>query len=148
MNVDQFRRSLKVKWLAYYRENREWLDPLNVWVTDREQRRPTSSFVLATLTLLEPKLSQMMPLVVNLNTDPDRILTSLGLNFDPAHELKRLSTAQQRLPSRHRPELAQGTPSAISVQAPVIPSKPIVQKDEECTGIRRREVVGAAAEGR
>ncbi|MEL6763845.1 MAG: DUF5331 domain-containing protein, partial [Cyanobacteria bacterium J06607_6] len=110
--------------------------------------RRCSWSVIQTLSLLEPKLSQMMPLVVNLNTDPDRILIALGLNFDPAHELKRLSNAQQRLPSSSRPELAQGAPSGISVQAPAIPSKPIVQKDEECTGIRRRKVVGAAAEGR
>ena len=141
MNVDQFRRSLKVKWLTYYRENREWLDPLNVWVTDHEQRRPTSSFILATLTILEPKLSQMMPLVVNLNTDPDRILGSLGLNFDPAHELKRLSASQQRLPSSARPEL--------TVQAKsVIQAKPIIQKDEECTGIRHREAASVSVDSR
>lgn len=142
MNVEQFRRSLKVKWLTYYRENREWLDQLGVWVTDREQRRPTSSFVLATLALLEPKLSQMMPLVVNLNTDPDRILTALGLNFDPAQELKRLSASQQRLPSS-------GLPPELAVQAkPVIQAKPILQKDEECTGIRRRNVAKVPVESR
>ncbi|MEO0539534.1 MAG: DUF5331 domain-containing protein [Cyanobacteria bacterium P01_A01_bin.105] len=146
MNVDQFRRSLKVKWLAYYRENREWLDQLGIWVTDREQRRPTSSFILATLAILEPRLSQMMPLVVNLNTDPDRILVSLGLNFDPAQELKRLSTAPQQLPASDRPKLSV---QDLSVQAkPVVQAKPIIQKDEECTGIRRRDVAKVPVESR
>ncbi|MEO0758399.1 MAG: DUF5331 domain-containing protein [Cyanobacteria bacterium J06648_16] len=137
MNVDQFRRALKVKWLAYYRENREWLDQLGVWVTDRDQRRPTASFILATLAILEPKLSQMLPLVVNLNNNPDRIVASLGLNFNPEEELRRLAESQQQLPTRHRP--------AISVQPnqPLIQAKPIIQKDEECTGVHRRSVASS-----
>ncbi len=85
----QLRQSLKVKWLQYYRENREWLVKLGVWVSYDGERRPSSSFILATLSVLEPRLSQLMPIVVDLNSNPDRVVQALGLNFSPDDELKR-----------------------------------------------------------
>ena len=89
MNTEQFRQSLKLKWLNYYRDNREWLEQLGVWVSYEGQRRPSSSFVLATVSVLEPRLCQLMPIVVDLSSNPDRVVKALGLNFSPDKELEK-----------------------------------------------------------
>jgi Family of unknown function (DUF5331) len=88
MNIQHLRRSLKASWLNYYRENRAWLVRLGVWVDCDGQRRPSSSFILATLTTLEPQLTQLLPLIVDLSSNPDRIVLALGLNFSPDAELE------------------------------------------------------------
>ncbi|HEY9626320.1 MAG TPA: DUF5331 domain-containing protein [Coleofasciculaceae cyanobacterium] len=93
MNIEHLRRSLKVQWLDYYRENRVWLTRLGVWVNCEGNRRPSSSFILATLSVLEPQLTQMLPLVVDLSSNPDRIVMALGLNFNPDEELTAIEQA-------------------------------------------------------
>lgn len=90
MNIQQLRQSLKVQWLNYYREHRDWLIRIGVWVTCEGKRRPSSSFILATLSVLEPKLTQLLPLIVDLSSNPDRIVIALGLNFNPDEELESL----------------------------------------------------------
>ena len=90
MNIQQLRHSLKVKWLLYYRQNRPWLTKLRIWGTYEGQRRPSSSFILATLANLEPQLVQMLPFIVALSNNPDQIVVALGLNFNPEEELKSL----------------------------------------------------------
>ncbi|MGB3492562.1 MAG: DUF5331 domain-containing protein [Elainellaceae cyanobacterium] len=89
MNTEQFRQSLKLKWLKYYRDNQSWLEQLGVWVSYEGQRRPSSSFILATVSVLEPRLCQMMPIVVGLSSNPDRVVKAMGLNFSPVEELKK-----------------------------------------------------------
>ena len=93
MNIQQLRHSLKVKWLLYYRQHRPWLTKIRIWDTFDGQRRPSSSFILATLTNLEPQLIQMLPFITALSNDPDKIVAALGLNFNPEAELKALTTA-------------------------------------------------------
>jgi hypothetical protein len=93
MNIEHLRRSLKAKWLGYYRENRTWLTRLGVWVNCEGNRRPSSSFILATLSVIEPQLTQMLPLVVDLSSNPDRIVMALGLNFNPDEELTAIEQA-------------------------------------------------------
>ncbi len=90
MNIVQLRQSLREQWLGYYRDNRQWLTRLGIWVNCDGQRRPSSSFILATLSVLEPELTQMLPLIVDLSNHPDRIVSALGLNFNPDAELKAL----------------------------------------------------------
>lgn len=97
MNYDDLRRSLRQKWLEYYRENRPWLSKLAVWVDDRRGfRRPTSSYILATMSVLEPQLGQLFPLMVELSHDPDRVVEALGLNFSPEDALKAAERAAAR----------------------------------------------------
>lgn len=91
MDIQQLRQSLKVKWLLYYRRNRPWMTKLRIWGTYDGQRRPSSSFILATLTNLEPQLIQMFPFIVALSNHPDQIVAALGLNFNPELELKSLT---------------------------------------------------------
>lgn len=95
MNIQQLRQSLKIQWLNYYRENRDWLTRVGVWVTCEGERRPSSSFILATLSVLEPQLTQLLPLIVDLSSNPDRIVIALGLNFNPDEELKALEATAQ-----------------------------------------------------
>ena len=94
----QLRQSLKLMWLNYYRENRDWLVKLGVWVSCEGERRPSASFILATLSVLEPRLSHLMPIIVDLNSNPDRVIKALGLNFTPDDELKQ-AIASGVLPS-------------------------------------------------
>lgn len=91
MDIQQLRQSLKVKWLLYYRRNRPWMTKLRIWGTYDGQRRPSSSFILATLTNLEPQLVQMFPFIVALSNHPDQIIAALGLNFNPEVEIKSLT---------------------------------------------------------
>jgi len=90
VNIQQLRQSLKDKWLTYYREHRSWVVKLGIWVDYDGARRPSSSYILATLMVLEPRLPRLMPLVVDLSSNPDRIVVALGLNFSPDDELARM----------------------------------------------------------
>jgi Family of unknown function (DUF5331) len=90
MNIQELRKSLKQKWLCYYQQNRHWLEKMQIWAVFQGERRPLSSFVLATVSVLEPNLNDMLPLLVDLNTNPDDMIAALGLNFNPEKELKQL----------------------------------------------------------
>ncbi|MBW4447310.1 MAG: DUF5331 domain-containing protein [Spirirestis rafaelensis WJT71-NPBG6] len=87
MNIQQLRESLKIKWLNYYFENRPWLVKMQIWGTYDGERRPSSGFMLATLSVLEPQLDQIFPFILDLNNNPDRIVAALGLNFNPDQHL-------------------------------------------------------------
>lgn len=91
MDIQPLRHSVKIKWLLYYRQNRPWLIQLKIWGTYQGQRRPSSSFILATVSTLEPQLTQMLPFIVALSNHPDQIVAALGLNFNPDQELKSLT---------------------------------------------------------
>lgn len=93
MNIQHLRHSLKVKWLLYYRQNRPWLVRLRIWGTYDGQRRPSSSFILAAVSNLEPQLVELFPFIIDLSNDPDQIVAALGLNFNPDQELKTMTEA-------------------------------------------------------
>ncbi|MGB3614367.1 MAG: DUF5331 domain-containing protein [Elainellaceae cyanobacterium] len=145
MNVQQLRQSLKHRWLNYYRDNQDWLAQLAIWVNDDGQRRPSASFILATLTVLEPRLTQLMPLVAGLNNNPDRIIAALGLNFSPDDELKSL-TAKDAAPRKMLPaqsvmspiEPSMAPPAKEAVQDAIYversPRQTATQQDEACGG--------------
>lgn len=83
INIQQLRQSLKLKWVSYYYKNRLWLIKMRIWGTYDGQRRPNSGFILATLSVLEPQLDQILPFILELNNNPDQIVRALGLNFNP-----------------------------------------------------------------
>ncbi|WP_414574832.1 DUF5331 domain-containing protein [Anabaena sp. CCY 9402-a] len=87
MNIQELRQSLKMKWLDYYEQNRPWLVKLRVWAAYDGLRRPSSGFILATLSVLEPEFDQILAFVMELNNNPDEIVAALGLNFNPDKEL-------------------------------------------------------------
>ncbi|MFE4106901.1 DUF5331 domain-containing protein [Almyronema epifaneia] len=132
MNTEQLRQTLRQKWLDYYRENRSWLVRLGVWVTCQGQRRPSSSFILATLAILEPQLSQLLPLVVDLSSNPDRIVAALGLNFNPDEALEALP---------EKPRMLKG--SQLPAEFKLDPShQPLPREmDESCARIRPQHKV-------
>ncbi len=123
MDTEQLRASLKAQWLQYYRANRSWLTRLGVWVNCDGQRRPSSSFILATLSVLEPHLTDLLPLVVDLSNNPDRLVRVLGLNFNPEVEMEAIQSAELG-PLRILPAMPQS-------QATVL--------DESCRGSGRDE---------
>ncbi|MBF2083220.1 DUF5331 domain-containing protein [Thermoleptolyngbya sp. C42_A2020_037] len=140
MNVQYLRKSLKIAWLTYYRENRAWIARLGVWVDCAGQRRPSSGFILGTLSTLEPQLTSLLPLIVDLSNDPDRIILALGLNFNPDDELDELDDdAPKMLPSR---TLASETPLDLPETKPAskVPAVRLSSKiDEACTGVGERD---------
>lgn len=139
MNIEQLRQSLKVKWLTYYRENRPWLSRLSVWITCDGHRRPSSSFILATLSVLEPQLTQMLPLVVELSNNPDKIVAALGLNFNPDEELKALEAKHPAIAKPPVRMLPSGT-HAVDFPQPTVPSAAKATiRDEDCRGTRSEE---------
>lgn len=87
MNIQELRQSLKMKWLNYYEQNRPWLVKMRVWAAYDGLRRPSSGFIIATLSVLEPDFDQIMAFVMELNNNPDEIVAALGLNFNPDQEL-------------------------------------------------------------
>ncbi|MGF1674145.1 MAG: DUF5331 domain-containing protein [Rivularia sp. (in: cyanobacteria)] len=87
MNIKQLRESLKIKWLRYYHQNRPWLAKMRIWGTYNGYRRPSSGFILATLSVLEPQLDEIFPFILELNNNPDQIIAALGLNFNPDEQL-------------------------------------------------------------
>ncbi len=140
MNSKQLRRSLKIKWLTYYRDNREWIDKLGIWVTSNGQRRPSSGFILGALATLEPDLTNLLPLVVDLSSNPDRIIAALGLDISPVKELAALEQAHKMLPGSAQSEVSLAssealTPLTIDALPPLSPA----HDDEACSGAGGRE---------
>jgi hypothetical protein len=132
VNTEQLRQSVKEKWLSYYRDNRQWLARMAVWGTYKGQRRPSSSFILATLSLLEPQLPLLFPIIVDLSNDPDRIVAALGLNFNPETELT-LLVAQQKQEVIQSQEV-----KLLPTHTPLVsPPRTVVQIDADCRGNRR-----------
>lgn len=136
MNTEHLRKSLKTLWLSYYRTHRDWLVKLGVWVNCEGQRRPSSSFILATLATLEPDLLELLPLIVDLSSNPDRIVIALGLNFNPDEALEGLEAAHtpaeplRLLPSRS--EMADFSPAS---QSAIETRSPTAGPDDACEGV-------------
>uniref|UniRef100_A0A832M4M5 DUF5331 domain-containing protein n=1 Tax=Oscillatoriales cyanobacterium SpSt-402 TaxID=2282168 RepID=A0A832M4M5_9CYAN len=148
MNTRQFRKSIKEKWLNYYADNRQWIICLRIWVNCDGQRRPSSSFILATLSILEPQLNQLLPLIVDLSSNPDRIVAALGLNFNPDEHptvIAKIKQMEEETENSSEIEETNGSmrmlPAATNeVQLPS-PSTPslLSKMDEGCQGGRYRE---------
>ena len=93
MDIQHLRQSLKTKWLSYYEQNRSWLVKMRIWKDYDGIRRPSSGYILATLSTLEPELKKILPFILDLNNNPDQIIAALYLDFNPEHELN-LSKSQ------------------------------------------------------
>lgn len=148
MNTEQLRQSLKHKWLTYYAENHYWIARLQVWVDCDGKRRPSSGFILATLSVLEPQLNHLLPLIADLSSNPDRIIAALGLNFNPDEYLEKLQKSQQKAaPVNSEPaqsiaksKMVKLLPASSSeILSPLEQSpKQVSRIDETCQGERYR----------
>jgi Family of unknown function (DUF5331) len=132
VNIEQFRQSLKAQWLDYYRTNRHWLTRVGVWVSCEGQRRPSSSFILATLSVLEPQLTHLLPLIVDLSSNPDRIVIALGLNFNPDEALEALGKGEDAIAEKNPKMLPGGIPEVDFLTQ----KSPVAVADESCEGVR------------
>jgi len=103
MDIQHLRQSLKIKWLSYYEQNRSWLVKMRIWKDYDGIRRPSSGYIIATLSILESELKKILPFILDLNNNPDQIITALGLHFNPEQELNSLksqhSTAKNEIVS-------------------------------------------------
>ena len=97
MNIKQLRESLKIKWVKYYHQNHPWLEKMRIWGNYDGYRRPSSGFILATLSVLEPKLDEIFPFILELNNNPDEIIAALGLNFNPEEQLHIIENLDERV---------------------------------------------------
>ncbi|WP_138501991.1 DUF5331 domain-containing protein [Nostoc sp. PA-18-2419] len=95
MNIQELRQSLKQKWLNYYEQNISWLVKIRIWATYNGLRRPSSGFILATLSVLEPQFDEILTFMMDLNNNPDKIVAALGLNFNPDQELCLIKSENQ-----------------------------------------------------
>jgi hypothetical protein len=148
VNTEELRQSVKEKWLNYYRENRTWIARLATWGSYKGQRRPSSSFILACLSVLEPELPKLLPIMVELSNDPDRLVSVLGLNFNPENELKlliaretaALETAKvmQLLPSN--PQLPTSSPDTSPIDTTSTQPRTAADLDADCRGNAHRRL--------
>jgi hypothetical protein len=103
MDIEHLRQSLKIKWLSYYEQNRSWLVKMRIWKDYDGIRRPSSGYIIATLSILESELKKILPFILDLNNNPDQIIAALGLHFNPEQELNSLksqhSTAKNEIVS-------------------------------------------------
>ena len=138
MNTEQIRQAVREKWLTYYAENRQWLSRLGVWVNCDGERRPSSGFILATLSVLEPRLNQLLPLVVDLSSNPDRIVMALGLNFNPEDYVDAIAPQNGKSNDTTNGvfKLLPAALNEINIQAKKIREKAPAQIDEDCRGSR------------
>jgi hypothetical protein len=90
-------------------------------VTCDGDRRPSSSFILATLAILEPKLHDILPLIVDLSSNPDRIVLALGLNFNPDQAIQGTPEVEADKPVRMLPARVPALPTAIEKKAETPP---------------------------
>ncbi|TVP67775.1 MAG: hypothetical protein EA343_00350 [Nodularia sp. (in: Bacteria)] len=107
MNIQQLRQSVKVKWLSYYEQNRSWLVKIRVWGTYNGLRRPSSGFILATLSVLEPQFDKVISFILDLNDNPDKIVTALGLDFNPDEELRLITSEDSTITTQFETESLQ-----------------------------------------
>ncbi len=149
VKIERLRRNLKRKWLNYYRENRSWLVKLGIWVSYDGYRRPSSSFILATVSVLEPQLAELFPLIVELSHDPDQVVEALGLDFDPdellaAHQMN--GQEVKMLPSGAVPEVAyadvqnrvQSQKNVQDWEASAVAMSASPRADDSCQGVHRQ----------
>jgi hypothetical protein len=139
VNTEQIRQSVREKWLTYYAENRQWLSRLGVWVNCDGQRRPSSGFILATLSVLEPRLAQLLPLVVDLSHNPDRIVMALGLNFNPEDHVGAIAAKNGKTNDPNGSvKMLPAALNEIKIQAQKVREKLPAEIDEDCRGSRDR----------
>ncbi|TAF03020.1 MAG: hypothetical protein EAZ77_17980 [Nostocales cyanobacterium] len=128
MDIQQLRQSLKLKWLSYCQENRSWLVKMRIWRSYDGVRRPSSGYILATLSILEPQLKQILPFILDLNNNPDQIVAALGLHFNPDEELGLLksqrSVAKNEIVSKPTVKISDGQSSARTPVSEKPPAKP------------------------
>lgn len=119
-NFEEIKNRLKQKWLQYYKHNRKWINKYceenyfisvegsfegETWQTGRrslEDKRfcevhPPSELIIGVITALEPILAQYwLTAFVDLYANKEKILVTLGLNFDPELELKKMEEKNRK----------------------------------------------------
>jgi Family of unknown function (DUF5331) len=138
VDTEQIRQTAKAKWLDYYQKNRHWINNLQVWITCDDVRRPLSSFILGALGSVDQELTKLLPLLVELNSDPDQLIRVLGLNFDPDKALENL--AEKKHPEHKKMLPPSGASTVINNQAVTTnlsetAMRYVASVDSDCEGV-------------
>jgi len=119
MDIQHLRQSLKMKWLSYYEQNRSWLVKMRIWKDYDGIRRPSSGYIIATLSTLEPELKKILPFILDLNNNPDQIIAALYLHFNPEEELNLLKSQH----STARNEIVSTSPAHMALTDSPVPKE-------------------------
>lgn len=89
---EELKPTLKDKWLDYYEANQRMINKLmdmGCKARYSNHKRPTSDFIIGTVSALEPRLEEYLFCFFLVCDDLGKIVTILELDFDPELELKR-----------------------------------------------------------
>ena len=84
---EEVKATLKDRWLDYYEANQVWIDPILINKKGEELKLMRNFLILGSITSIEPKLKEYLPLFCQLNTNSDDLVRVMGLDFNPANEL-------------------------------------------------------------
>ncbi|MEG3438756.1 DUF5331 domain-containing protein [Pannus brasiliensis CCIBt3594] len=89
-NFEEIKARLKDQWLDYYEINQYWIIKLACWVecVQSRSKRPNAKVILTAVSLLEPAIIDFLIPLVDIDSDGERVVKTLGLDFDPRDELK------------------------------------------------------------
>ncbi|PSB05111.1 DUF5331 domain-containing protein [Merismopedia glauca] len=98
---DLFKANLKEQWLNYYESNRYWIIKLSCWEritvqSNRKIKYLQPSFILGVLSVIEPKISEIILLLNEYTDSPQSVVKVLGLDFDPEMELQKRTETERR----------------------------------------------------
>jgi hypothetical protein len=96
IDFEELESSLKTKWLDYYESNQSWISKYasrnfchgSLSKTARYELILDSPLRLAVISILEPKVKDWLEFLCETESDPDKIIVALGLNFNPEEILK------------------------------------------------------------
>lgn len=99
---EELKVSLKDKWLDYYQANYSWLKLLmeegGCHTDTNSGSRPNSLLILGAVSVLEPSLRDMLPAFCSLDTNEDKLVEVLELDFDPEQEIEKRTKEAANFP--------------------------------------------------
>ncbi|WP_107669056.1 DUF5331 domain-containing protein [Cyanothece sp. BG0011] len=104
MNLSQdVMASLKDKWLDFCETNSYWVEEIKqtnhvIVKTPDEGKRPSGLLILGVISGIEPGITNIVPLLMKLNSNFEAIIKALGLDFDPEIELKKRAEERAKNP--------------------------------------------------
>jgi hypothetical protein len=118
-SINQIKADIKEKWLDYYKTNQEWIQTLTLHqgravktVDNITYYRPPAEFILGVISALDPRINDCLIFFTQLSNDRNKLIESLGLNFDPEDELEKREKEKEK--KSETPNLESKPPSALS----------------------------------
>lgn len=94
---EEVKATLKDRWLDYYEVNQEWIDSVVNSQQGDNTKLARSFLILGSITVIEPRLQEYLPLFHQLNNNPDDLVKVMGLDFNPSSELNRRKEERRKV---------------------------------------------------